>query len=141
MSIDFSACRDCLCLDARRRARAITRHYEGYLRPFGLRATQFSILSALAIAGPRRIGDLADLLGLERTTLSRGAAVLIAQGWIDSPVSDDARQRRLRLTKSGRRKLESAFPAWKTAQDLAISEFGEASVPQARAGRRLERAA
>jgi DNA-binding MarR family transcriptional regulator len=116
---DLSLCARCHCLAARRSARAITRLYDAELRPHGLRATQFSILVALALAGPRPIGALAEGLGLDRTTLTRGAALLERDGWVAAEPSDDARERRLRLTRAGRRKLESAYPAWNAAQDSA----------------------
>ena len=115
--MDLSLCTQCHCLAARRRARAVTRHFEARLRPHGLRATQFSILAALALAGPTPMGELARLLGLERTTLTRGALLLERDGWVRNDSSPDGRERPLRLTASGRRKLESAYPAWKAAQD------------------------
>ena len=115
--MDLSLCTQCHCLAARRRARAVTRHFEAKLRPHGLRATQFSILAALALAGPVPMGELARLLGLERTTLTRGALLLERDGWVRNDSSPDGRERPLRLTASGRRKLESAYPAWKAAQD------------------------
>jgi DNA-binding MarR family transcriptional regulator len=123
MAIDLSDCTQCRCLAARREARAITRHFEAELRPHGLRATQFSILAALALAGTRPISELAELLGLERTTLTRAATLLEDRGWLRAESSQDARERPLRLTTTGRRKLEAAYPAWKAAQDsLAIQE-------------------
>jgi DNA-binding MarR family transcriptional regulator len=115
--MDLSLCAACHCLAARRRARAVTRHFEAKLRPHGLRATQFSILAALALAGPTPMGELARFLGLERTTLTRGALLLERDGWVRNDRSPDGRERPLRLTASGRRKLESAYPAWKAAQD------------------------
>ena len=115
--MDLSLCAACHCLAARRRARAVTRHFEAKLRPHGLRATQFSILAALALAGPTPMGELARFLGLERTTLTRGALLLERDGWVRNDRSPDGRERLLRLTASGRRKLESAYPAWKAAQD------------------------
>ncbi len=117
-AVDISACRACYCLAARRAARAITRLYEEKLRPHGLRATQFSILAALALKGPTPVNELAELLGLERTTLTRGAALLKRNGWIAAARSEDARERPVRLTQAGRRKLEGALPAWKEAQEL-----------------------
>ncbi len=117
-AVDISACRACHCLAARRAARAITRLYEEKLRPHGLRATQFSILAALALKGPTPLNELAELLGLERTTLTRGAALLKRNGWIAAARSEDARERPVRLTQAGRRKLEGALPAWKEAQEL-----------------------
>lgn len=116
--VELSETRGCHCLAARRTAREITRLYEEKLRPHGLRATQFSILAALAQTGPKPIGELADLLGLERTSLTRSASVLERDGWLESLDSDDARLRPLRLTERGRRKLREALPAWKAAQDL-----------------------
>ena len=116
--IDLSACRDCHCLAARRHARAITRLFEEKLRPHGLRATQFSVLAALALRGPTPVKELAETLGLERTTLTRIGALLERNGWLSIAQSDDAREHPLRLTGAGRRKLEAAFPAWKEAQDL-----------------------
>lgn len=117
-SVDLSVCRECHCLTARRTARTITRLYEEKLRPHGLRATQFSILAALALKGPTPLRELAEVLGLERTTLTRSAALLERNGWVAAARSEDVRQRPLRLTQAGRRKLEGAFPAWKAAQEL-----------------------
>lgn len=115
--VDLSATRDCHCLVARRYARVLTRVYDRALRPHGLRSTQFSVLAALALKGPTPISELAEFLGLERTTLTRSAALLERNRWVDTGRSTDARERRLRLTPAGRRKVGGAFPAWKAAQD------------------------
>jgi DNA-binding MarR family transcriptional regulator len=117
MSLDLSLCTQCHCLAARRKARAVTRHFEAELRRHGLRATQFSILAVLALAGPKPMSELADLLGLERTTLTRSATLLEREGWIGAEPSQDRRERPLRLTEPGRQKLEAAYPSWKAAQD------------------------
>ncbi len=119
MTADLSACKGCRCLAARRYARTITRLYEEKLRPHGLRATQFSVLAALALKGPTRITALAEVLGLERTTLTRVGAVLARRGWVGTGRSRDARAHVFRLTAAGRRTLERAFPAWKEAQERA----------------------
>ena len=116
--IELSACRRCHCLAARRKARAITRFFDEKLRPHGLRATQFSVLAALALKGPAPISELADILGLERTTLTRSAALLERNGWVAAARPEDAREHPLRLTRTGRAKLERALPAWKAAQEM-----------------------
>jgi DNA-binding MarR family transcriptional regulator len=116
--MDLSPCAQCHCLAARRTARAITRHFEVGLRRHGLRATQFSILAALALAPPMPLGALAELLGLERTTLTRSATLLARHGWVRNDRSADGRERTLRLTASGRRTLQAAYPSWKAAQDF-----------------------
>jgi DNA-binding MarR family transcriptional regulator len=116
-NVDLALTRSCPCLAARRRARAVTRHFDVYLRPHGLRSTQFSVLAMLAQRGPTLRGRLADGLGLERTTLTRSAATLERQGWIETVGSEDARERPLGLTAAGRRVLDAALPAWKEAVD------------------------
>lgn len=91
--------------------------YEEKLRPHGLRATQFSILAALTLKGQTPTGELAELLGLERTTLTRSAMLMERNGWIRHATSSDARRHPLEIMPTGRRKLEAAFPDWKSVQD------------------------
>lgn len=122
--MDLSATKDCHCLAARKHAREITRLYEEKLRPHGLRATQFSVLAALALKGPTPLGELADLLGVERTTLTRSADRLENEGWVAEAEADDARKRCLQLTPAGRETVESAYPAWKEAQDEIDRQLG-----------------
>ncbi len=69
------------------------------------------------------MGELAGMLGLERTTLTRIAGLLEGKGWVQPQTSGDHRERPLRVTASGRRKLESAYPSWKEAQDLVPKLF------------------
>jgi DNA-binding MarR family transcriptional regulator len=145
---ELSACRECRCLAARRYARAVTRVFEAQLRPHRLRATQFSVLAALALKGPTPVTELAALLGLERTTLTRVAAVLERRGCLAAGRSDDARTRMLRLVPAGRRTLDRAFPAWQEGQRLAARQFpapprvaerGDNTMARDRALRRPER--
>jgi DNA-binding MarR family transcriptional regulator len=135
---DLSLTRDCYCLAARKAARAITRVYEKRLRPHGLRATQFSILAALALKGPTGTGELANLLGLERTTLIRGAALLERNGWLRHGLPENGRERPLQITDAGRQKLEEAFQDWQEAQSLVggMLEQGGGVFSLLRAGQR-----
>lgn len=129
--VDLRSCADCHCLAARKAARAITRTFDASLRKHGLRATQFSVLVMLELSGPTPISELAEALGMERTTLTRSAALLEKHGWVTSADTDDHRQRALRLTAAGRRKLISAFPAWKAAQDSVGAGLpGTSSLPR-----------
>src|SRR3984893_15042424 len=123
---DLMVCAPCHFLAARRRARAITWLFDEKLRPHGLRATQFSVLVGLTLGGARPIGALAEALGLEHTTLTRGAALLERNGWIATDQSTDGRERPLRLTPAGRGKLEEAFPAWREAQAIRRRNFAAA---------------
>ncbi len=107
----------CFCLAARKRARELTRRYEEALRPYRLRATQFSVLAALAQTGPLPVSRLAGILGLERTTLTRVAGVMERDGRLSSTQGKDERLRMLDLTDKGKHVLAAALPAWRRVQN------------------------
>jgi DNA-binding MarR family transcriptional regulator len=107
----------CLCLAARRASRAITREFDQALRPRGLRATQFTLLAALHLTGPKAIGELAELLSADRTTLTRNLALAEQHGWVTlQPGREDARSRIASVTPKGSRVLNAAMPAWRETQ-------------------------
>lgn len=123
----------CLCLAARRAARTITRGFDDALRGHGLRATQFTLLAALRIAGPQAIGELAELLSADRTTLTRNLAVMEQHGWVSLAADrDDARARIATIAPQGARVLAAALPAWRAAQRRLTAQVGS----QAAAGLR-----
>jgi DNA-binding MarR family transcriptional regulator len=123
----------CLCLAARRASRAITREFDHAMRPHGLRATQFTLLAALQLAGPKSIGDLAELLSIDRTTLTRNLAVAEQHGWVKlRPDGNDARSRIAIITTKGTRELTAALPDWRKTQQRLTDEIG----PQAAASLR-----
>lgn len=131
---------DCLCLASRRAARAITRAFDRQLRPHGVRATQFSVLAMLSLGGPKTIGELADALGLERTTLSRNLALIEGRGWVRIRPGEDARARLVEITAKGKAAIAAALPAWRTAQSTTAGAVGEAGAAALRKlGRRSVR--
>jgi DNA-binding MarR family transcriptional regulator len=107
----------CLCMHARRAARAIARRYDKALRPAGLTSGQFSILMSLNRPEPPGMGDVADLLALDRTTLTANLKPLERRGLVRASVDPaDKRGRRLALTDEGRDALAAAVPLWRQAQ-------------------------
>jgi DNA-binding MarR family transcriptional regulator len=118
-------CADCLCLASRRAARRITRVYDRELRRYGLRATQFTILAMLSLRGATTIGELAEALGAERTTLTRNLALIEAEDWVQIQLdAEDARSRVVTVTEKGRAAVAQAFPAWRKAQGLITEAIG-----------------
>jgi DNA-binding MarR family transcriptional regulator len=116
----------CLCLAVRRASRAITREFDQVLRVHGLRSTQFTLLSALHLGGPRSIGDLAEMLSADRTTVTRNLAVAEQHGWVTLRADrNDARSRIAAITARGSRTLEAALPAWRDAQRRLTEAIGE----------------
>ena len=118
----------CLCLAARRAARTITREFDQALRPHGLRATQFTLLSALHLAGSKAIGELAEMLSADRTTLTRNLALAEKHGWVTLRADPaDARSRLAAITRKGSRNLVAAMPAWSATQQRLLQDMGESA--------------
>jgi len=122
----FAECKECLCLASRRAARTITRSFDKHLRPTGLRATQFSLLVVLTLRGKSTITDLAEALGVERTTASRNLALVEGRGLVRINPGADARSREAEITAKGKAAISKALPAWQAAQKAVLSAVGEA---------------
>lgn len=116
----------CAAHNLRKTSRAITSLYDGALRPTGLRISQFGLLVALGLAEEATVSKLADVLGLDRTTMTRNLGPLERQGFVVSATGDDARRRLLRLTEKGRARLERALPIWERAQARVVRGLGDA---------------
>src|SRR5262249_16029087 len=125
---DLSEGANCLCLASRRAARALTRAYDRHLRAEGIRATQLSLLVVLALRGPTRRGLLAHARGPERTPLPRNRALLEKGKGVGVRPGEDSGARIAELPASGRRKAETAVPAWREAQAAAFAALGKDGV-------------
>lgn len=116
-----AAPRGCTNLKLRQLSRAVTRHYDTYVAPTGLKNTQYSLLSHVVLLGPIRPTELAQQMRLDASTLTRNLQPLIAQGWVELGPGDDARSRLVSATETGRALRTEGQKAWKQAQ-LALNE-------------------
>ncbi|WP_274628926.1 MarR family winged helix-turn-helix transcriptional regulator [Arvimicrobium flavum] len=119
--LDFSTTlevRDsCLCMHAQRAARALARRYDEALRPSGLTNGQFSVLMALNRPGGAGIRDVAEVLAMDRTTVTAVLKPLTRRGLVEVAASPkDRRARALILTQAGRGLLVAALPVWRKMQ-------------------------
>ncbi len=114
-----------MCANIRRTSRALTQLYENALRPLGLRATQFTILQALSLAGEVTQSRLGEILAMDSTTLTRTLEIMDREGWISERRGEDRRERRLRLAKAGETQLGRALPAWEKVQSRLRRQLGE----------------
>ena len=135
----------CACSNLRRASRAVTQVFDAYFEEIGLKATQFTVLAALAYANdePPTIGELADALVLEQSSLSRNLAVLERLGFVRLVARpEDRRERVVTLLRPGRAALTRAFPLWKKAQtSIAAALPPDELDAQLRALRRLTKVA
>ena len=116
-----------MCANFRRTSRALTQLYENALRPVGLRATQFTIMQALSLAGEVTQSQLSGILAMDSTTLTRTLRIMDREGWIAERRGQDRRERRLRLSRAGETQFKRALPAWEKVQSQLRHEMGEQS--------------
>ncbi|WP_162655807.1 MarR family winged helix-turn-helix transcriptional regulator [Tuwongella immobilis] len=104
--------------------RLLTKLYDDALRPFGLRVSQSNILVALEHHGPIRGIDLARILRLDASTLSRDLERLIAKQWVCAS-RGSGRSQYLEVTPLGKSLIEQTAPAWSRAQNAARDLLSE----------------
>ena len=104
----------CLCLHAQRAARALARRFDEVMRPFGLTNQQFSLLIALNRPDAPTMAPVAELLAMDRTTLTAALKPLEHRGLLAIETDPkDKRSRRIRLTGEGHAALLRALPKWR----------------------------
>ncbi len=129
-TLDSAKCREigrsCACYNLRRAARAVSRLYDDFLRPSGLRATQVSLLMSAKLRGPVTLSELARLTVTERTTLTRNLTILEKKGFVRiDPGESDRRERKVALTEQGEEALLVVVPLWEKVQAHIEEGLGE----------------
>ncbi|HEV3033331.1 MAG TPA: MarR family transcriptional regulator [Solirubrobacteraceae bacterium] len=117
--------RDCLAVRVRLLGRAVTRIYDAALRPHGLTIAQLNLLTSIATRQPVAAGQVAELLSMEISTLSRNARLLEDDGLILIERARHGNGRVLSLTGAGADKLAELRPAWRAAQRQAQELLGD----------------
>lgn len=117
----------CTCFKLRKLQRTMSRLYDQRMAAVGLKTTQYSLLANAARAC-LPVAELADLLGMERTTMTRNLKPLIDAGWIELVPGADSRQRLVTITAEGRDKVAEAYPVWRAAQTALQDMLGRDAV-------------
>ena len=99
-----SPVRGCTSFKLRQLSRRVSAHYDRAVAGAGLKTTQYSLLSHLVKLAPIRPGELATLMAMDASTLTRNLQVLVAQGWATVDAGIDARSRFVNPTAAGRAK-------------------------------------
>ena len=120
----------CLCLHVQRAARALARRFDNALKPLGINNGQFSLMMALNRPQPAPMGAVADVLAMDRTTLTAAVKVLERRGLVETlPHPQAGRSRLMRHTKEGTRLLSEALPVWQRVLGELEGELGDAMAP------------
>jgi len=120
--------RGCTNLKLRQLTRRVGQHYDRIVAACGLKTTQYSLLSQIVLRGPMRPGDLARVMEMEASTLTRNLQPLVGNGWIEIGPGADGRSRSVVATAAGVAKRAEAQREWKRAQLALNRRLGEARV-------------
>ncbi len=124
----------CLCLHVQRAARQLARRFDEALKPAGLTHGQFSLMMSLNRPVPPKIGDVAALLAMDRTTVTANLKPLERRGLITVAADpDDRRSRVLALTRKGLKVLAGAVPLWIDAHAALERDLPNAASSRLRA--------
>ncbi len=115
---------ECLAVRVRMLSRRLSRIYDTALRPLGLTVAQLNLLSVIEVVGSAPSSRVAELLGMEISTLSRNAHIMESEGWISVNQAERGNGRILTLRAAGVEKLSESKPAWEEAQAQARDLLG-----------------
>jgi DNA-binding MarR family transcriptional regulator len=114
----------CACQKLRVASRKVTRMYDDAIRSVGIVPTQFTLLAVVGRSEAVTITELAENLGMERTTLSRNLKPLERDGLISVSAEGYRRSRSVQLSDKGVTVLGKALPLWKDAQATLKKQLG-----------------
>lgn len=119
----------CLCAGFRKAGRVLTRKYDHYLKPSGLKITQFSMLANIARNPDVSVSELAELLLMDQTTVTRNLQVLEKSDYVKIEAeAADYRVRKIRISDRGESKMKEARPLWEKAQQEMEAILGSDSI-------------
>lgn len=108
---------DCLVLNTVMAARALTRHYDKVLKPFGISVVQLTVLMVLHNTRNQSMNRMAADISMDRTTLLRNVEVLMRAGLVEARPVDRGYGRDFSLTQKGAALLVKVIPMWRDAQN------------------------
>lgn len=120
----------CAHANLRQATRIVSQMYDAALKPSGLRATQFTLLAVLAKRGELPVTKLAEILVLDRTTLTRNLKPLVKKDWLSIGREEDERIRLISLTEQGHTVVREATPLWRQAQKNIVAQIGAENLPK-----------
>ncbi len=114
----------CLATRVRQLSRIITRVYDDAMRPLGITASQYTLLTQLGQQDGITAVEIGFSLDIEKSTLSRNLKRLLALGMIEMDPPAGRRGRGLHLTPKGQIAIQEGYPVWQEAQARAVGLMG-----------------
>jgi DNA-binding MarR family transcriptional regulator len=128
----------CHCTALRKASRRISQLYDVALAQSGLKTTQRAILAQVERSQPAAVGALAEALVMDSGGLAHTLKPLIRDGLVATDIDpQDRRNRLIRLTPAGRKKLRETDVLWQAAQKGFEAGFRGVRSEQLRKAMRL----
>lgn len=115
---------ECVARRLRQVNRTVTRLYDEALRPYGLTVNQLNILAVVTGEQQIRPGQLAQSLGMEKSTVSRTVDRMVGKGWLKVAPGKDSRTQVLSVTQKGNQLLLTVTPIWDRLQTDLLATGG-----------------
>ena len=115
----------CVCGNLRKASRLISQIYDEFLRPSGLKVTQFALLMTVRGFGKTTVSKLAKWAIMDRTTVTRNLKILEKKGLVKIEPGKDQRERVVTITDKGIDALLSGRPFWEKAQQHVSEIIGK----------------
>lgn len=120
---------NCFCANIKRAENKITSIYNHHLEQAGITRGQYALLVHIEENPCVSVSHLAQLVGLERTTLVRNLKPLENRGLIQDTACK-GRSRSLKLTEEGKQVLSHARIFWQKAQTEMEEALGPEMIEQ-----------
>lgn len=115
----------CLCAILRKATRVITKRYDEFLHPLGLKITQYSMLMNITRNRGITTTELAKVMLMDQTTVTRNLQLLEKKGFIFFlEEGKDLRSKQIQISQKGQKMIEQAKPLWEKAQQEIKDELG-----------------
>ena len=121
---------ECVARRLRQVNRTITRLYDEALRPYGLTVNQLNILAVVISEKQIQPSQLAQALGMEKSTVSRTIDRMVKKNWIAVSSGKDSRTQRLSATSKGRQLLLAVTPIWDNLQQGVLTANSDQTILQ-----------
>lgn len=122
---DYDKLKRCAIGNLRKTSRTATLFGDAVLQPAGLKVTQFTMLGSIAEQGTLSVGQLADKMLMDQTSVTRSLKLLKDMGLVRSIRGQDGRTRLISVTDEGHRKLDEIMPLWEATYAMISAKLGQ----------------
>jgi DNA-binding MarR family transcriptional regulator len=119
---------ECIAYRVRLVNRVITNIYDRALQPLGIKFNQANILTMLSLTYRATSADIARVLLMEKSTVSRTVARMKNNGWINVESQGDGTSPLVTVTPQGRKIMAAMHAQWEKAQQRASELLGEKGI-------------